>query len=235
MQLDMLWKYQQADAEVDHYENEMRIDPDRQKLIKHRNFLVEQQNAMKKLENDVSIMADRLAAVRDEAKRLEAQLADEKARFVDKPADDIATVQEGLKQIQRTCDLLSRYEQELQKLRKDADTRDRQQREIRVRAAKVKAEFDQLRSQYDQKFKAQKQKLDQLKATAAQEADGIDPKLMTRYKEIRKHCFPPMALLSGDRCGGCNMSLPSVVMRDIHSGEKLVECDNCGRIIFAQE
>ena len=42
-------------------------------------------------------------------------------------------MREGLKQIQRTCDLLTRYEQELQKLRKDADTRDRQQREIRVR------------------------------------------------------------------------------------------------------
>ena len=31
------------------------------------------------------------------------------------------------------------------------------------------------------------------------------------------------------------MSLPSVVMRDIRSGAKLVECDNCGRIIFAKE
>ena len=50
MQLDLLWKYQQADVEVDRYENEMRNDPDRQKLLKHRAFLVEQQNAMKKLE-----------------------------------------------------------------------------------------------------------------------------------------------------------------------------------------
>ncbi len=154
MQLDVLWKYQQVDVEVDKYENEMRNDPDRQKLLKHRTFLVDQQNAMKKLENDVSIMADRLEAVRDEAQRLEAQLADQKARFIDNPTEDIETVREGLKQIQRTCDLLTRYEQELQKLRKDADTRDRQQREIRVRAAKVKAEFDQLRGQYDQKFRS---------------------------------------------------------------------------------
>lgn len=235
MQLDVLWKYQQVDVEVDKYENEMRNDPDRQKLLKHRTFLVDQQNAMKKLENDVSIMADRLEAVRDEAQRLEAQLADQKARFIDNPTEDIETVREGLKQIQRTCDLLTRYEQELQKLRKDADTRDRQQREIRVRAAKVKAEFDQLRGQYDQKFQQQKRKLDSLKAAADKEAQGINPDLLKRYKEIRKHCFPPMALLDGDRCGGCNMSLPSVVMRDIRSGAKLVECDNCGRIIFAKE
>lgn len=155
MQLDLLWKYQQADVEVDRYENEMRNDPDRQKLLKHRTFLVDQQNTMKKLENDVSIMADRLEAVRDEAQRLESQLAEQKARFVDNPTEDVETVREGLKQIQRTCDLLSRYEQELQKLRKDADARDRQQREIRVRAAKIKAEFDQLKGQYDQKFQQQ--------------------------------------------------------------------------------
>lgn len=235
MQLDLLWKYQQADVEVDRYENEMRNDPDRQKLLKHRTFLVEQQNTMKKLENDVSIMADRLEAVRDEAQRLETQLAEQKARFVDNPTEDIETVREGLKQIQRTCDLLARYEQELQKLRKDAEARDRQQREIRVRAAKVKAEFDQLKGEYDTKFQAQKAKLDELKAAADKEAVGIDEALMRRYKEIRKHCFPPMALLDSDRCGGCNMSLPSVVMRDIHSGAKLVECDNCGRIIYAQE
>ena len=80
-----------------------------------------------------------------------------------------------------------------------------------------------------------KAKLEEIKAEADKEAVGIDPKLMQRYKDIRKHCFPPMALLDGDRCGGCNMSLPSVVMRDIRSGEKLVECDNCGRIIYAQE
>ena len=196
MQLDLLWKYQQADVEVDKYENELRNDADRQKLLKHRTFLVEQQNTMKKLENDVSIMADRLEAVRDEAQRLEAQLAEQKARFVDNPTEDVETVREGLRQIQRTLDLLSRYEQELQKLRKDADARDRQQREIRVRAAKVKAEFDQLKGQYDQKFQQQKARLDELKAAADREAVGIDPALMKRYKEIRKHCFPPMALLN---------------------------------------
>ena len=92
MQLDLLWKYQQADVEVDKYENEMRNDADRQKLLKHRTFLVEQQNTMKKLENDVSIMADRLEAVRDEAQRLEAQLAEQKARFVDNPTEDVETV-----------------------------------------------------------------------------------------------------------------------------------------------
>ena len=181
MQLDLLWKYQQADVEVDRYENEMRNDPDRQKLLKHRTFLVDQQNTMKKLENDVSIMADRLEAVRDEAQRLESQLAEQKARFVDNPTEDVETVREGLKQIQRTCDLLSRYEQELQKLRKDADARDRQQREIRVRAAKVKAEFDQLKGQYDQKFQQQKAKLEEIKAEADKEAVGIDPKLMQRW------------------------------------------------------
>ena len=60
MQLDLLWKYQQADVEVDKYENEMRNDADRQKLLKHRTFLVEQQNTMKKLENELEDQLEEL-------------------------------------------------------------------------------------------------------------------------------------------------------------------------------
>ena len=47
MQLDLLWAYQQVDMEADRFESEMRQAPNRQKLLKNRNFIVEQQNNMK--------------------------------------------------------------------------------------------------------------------------------------------------------------------------------------------
>jgi len=43
---------------------------------------------------------------------------------------------------------------------------------------------------------------------------------------------PPMARLLGDQCGGCNMSMPSVVLRAIKGGSTIVECETCGRIII---
>ena len=75
MQLDVLWQFMQVDMEADRFEGKMRQSENRQKLIKQRNFLMEQQANMKKLESDVAVMQDRLEAVSDEAERLEKVLA----------------------------------------------------------------------------------------------------------------------------------------------------------------
>ena len=48
---------------ADKFESQMRLSPNRQKLLKQRNFILEQQGNMKKLEADVAVMQDRLEAV----------------------------------------------------------------------------------------------------------------------------------------------------------------------------
>ena len=52
-QLELLWQYQQVDMEVERYEREMRQSPNRQKLIKQRDFLMEQQNVVKRIEQEM--------------------------------------------------------------------------------------------------------------------------------------------------------------------------------------
>ena len=42
MQLDLLWKFMQVDIEADKFEAEMRQAPTRLKLLKQRDFLLEQ-------------------------------------------------------------------------------------------------------------------------------------------------------------------------------------------------
>ena len=87
MRLDVLWQFMQVDMEADRFENKMRQSENRQKLIKQRNFLMEQQANMKKLENDVAVMQDRLEAVRDEAERLEKVLGN---GFFGEERDEVA-------------------------------------------------------------------------------------------------------------------------------------------------
>ena len=52
-QYELLWQYQQVDMELDQYEKEMRGNSNRKELLKHRDFLLEQQNVLKKIETDV--------------------------------------------------------------------------------------------------------------------------------------------------------------------------------------
>lgn len=232
VQLDDLWNFMQVDMEADKFENQMRLSPNRQKLLKQRNFILEQQNNMKKLEADVAVMQDRLAAVEDEAQRLSGVLSGMVEELETNPPATVEESDRRAEAAQRLADTLTRYEQELAKMRKDAEARDRQQKEIRVRAARTKQEYDQLKTVYDEEFKRDQQTLKSMRANIEKEAAKLDQALLSRYRAIKQHCTPPMAKLVDGQCGGCFMSLPSATLRELKLGEKTVECDNCGRILY---
>ncbi len=233
-QLELLWQYQQVDIEVERYEREVRQDPDRQTLLKHRDFIVKQQEAIKRIESEVAVMADRLEALQDEVVRLRDAVSDLTAQLGKQEPGDLDTTREMMATAQRLIATITRYEGELSKMRKEAEARDQQQHEVRLRAAKVKVEYDQLKTKYDEAYKVQTAELERLKAHAAKAAQAIAPEAMDRYNTIKRHSMPPMARLNEDRCGGCNMSLPSVVLHKIRVGSDMVECENCGRILLVK-
>lgn len=232
MQLDSLWQFMQVDMETDKFETKMRQSPNRQNLLKRRNFLKDQQANMKQLETDVAIMQDRLAAVQDEAQRLEKVLAGLSEELSANPPQNEEEASRQADAVRRLLDSLSRYEQELQKMRKDADAKDRQQREIRSSAATAKAEYDKLKVVYDKEFAEDSATLEKMRAHTEQEAKKIDPQLMAKYRSIKQHATPPMARLVNGQCSGCFMSLANATLLDIRSGNRIVECDNCGRILY---
>ena len=235
MQLDKLWQFMQVDMEADRFEAKIRQSEKRQKLLKQRNFLMDQQNNMKKLESDVAAMTDRLEAVRDDAERLQKVLTGLMEELESNPPTSEEEANARMEPVQKLMDNLTRYEQELSKMRKDAEVKDRQQREIRVRAAKTKQEFDQLKKEYDVEFKQDTATLKDMRARTEQESGKIDPELLEKYRTIKQHCTPPMAKLIDGQCSGCFMSLPSATLLAIKEEGKLVTCDNCGRILYAAE
>lgn len=234
MQLKELWNFMQVDMAADNFEAEMRKSPNRQKLLKRRNLLLELQNNNKRIDSEIAVMQDRLEAVRDEAARLEALLKTALEDLQAAPPADMDEAQRKLDSVQKLTDTISRYEQELTKMRKDADSRDRQQKDIRVRAAKAKQEYDQIKAVYDKEYKQDTAKLAEMKKNIGVEAAKQNPELLERYRSIKQHCTPPMARLADGQCCGCFMQLPSATLRTLKEGT-LVECDNCGRILYCEE
>ena len=230
-QLHLLWEYQQADVEADRMEAAMKRSPTRQKLVKYRDYLVEQQNVMKRIEGEVFNMSDRLEALKDAIRLTEEQLRSLQGKMEGDTPADVATVQQFLSDARRFQNNLNAYEQEIKRIRKDAGDRERLQHDVRVRAAKAKGEFDKLKAAYDVEYKAGSGELDTLRAAAAEKAKPIEPDMMERYRTIKRHSVPPLAQLFGDQCGGCKMSLPSAVSRKVKAGE-LIECETCGRLLI---
>ena len=235
MQLDQLWNYMQYDMEADKYENEMRQSPSRQKLLKQREFLLEQQNNNKKIETEVTAMFDRLEAVKDDSARLDSVLRAQIDAINSADLDNVGDIQKQATSIKKIEESLHRYEQELNKMRKDSDAREKQQKDIRIRAARTKADFDKLKQEYEAEFAKDSAQLAVLKEKVEQEGKGIDSAMLARYKKIKQHVTPPMAKLNSDRCGGCNMSLPAATLKQVSDSQKTIECDNCGRILYVPE
>lgn len=235
MQLDKLWQFMQVDMEADRFETKIRQSEKRQTLIKQRNFLMEQQNNMKKLEGEVAAMSDRLEAVADDSERLQKLLSSLMEELEQNPPATPEETEARMEPVQKLMENLTRYEQEISKMRKDAESRDRMQREIRVRAARTKADYDQLKKDYDVEFKRDTAQLKDMCANIDKEAEKIDSALMEKYRAIKQHCTPPMAKLIDGQCSGCFMSLPSATLLALKEGTNLVLCDNCGRIIYSEE
>ncbi len=233
-QLEMLWNYQQADMAVNRLENAIKRSPTRQKLVKYRDYLLEQQETNKHIESEVATMADRLEALKDAVSRTEDQLKALQARLESAPAEDAEAAGAYISDAKRYMNNITAYEQEIKRICKDASDRERQQRDVKVRFAKYKAEFDKLKVAYDEEYKDKSKELDALKADAEKKTEGISDALMERYRTIKRHSMPPLARLNGNQCSGCNMSLPSAVSRQIKSGE-LVECETCGRLLLPEQ
>ena len=230
-QLHLLWDYQQADMEADKMEASIKRSPTRQKLVKYRDYLLEQQNVMKRITGEVAAMADRLEALKDAVAMTENQLKSLQTKIENDPPQDSESTQQFIADVRRFQNNLTTYEQEICRIRKDAGDRERLQHDVKVRAAKAKGEFDKLKVDYDAEYQEKSKELTALKAVAAEKAKGIEQDLMDRYQNIKRRSVPPLAQLYGDQCGGCNMSLPSAVSRKIKAGE-LVECETCGRLLI---
>ncbi len=230
-QLELLWEYQQADVEADKLDGAMKRSPAKQKLMKLRDFLVEQKNVIARIQSEVVNMIDRMDALKDAIARTDEQLKNLQAKIEAEPGEDAATVRGYIQEANRYINNLNAYEQEIRRIRKDSADRERQEHDIKVRAAKTKAEFDTLKQPYDIEYREMSEKLAVLRAAAAEKAKAVSPEYIEKYNTIKRHSVPPMAKLVNDQCSGCNMSQPSNVLRSIKAG-KVVECETCGRMLI---
>jgi len=230
-QLDLLWEYQLADTEADNMAQSIRQSPKRQKLLKLRDYIREQQESLNTLENELHAMSDRMDVLKEAISLADDQLKDLQKRVQDEQPGSSQEIAQFITQADELFNTLNDYDQEIRRVRKSAENRDRRQRDIKLRAIRSKEEFDQLRVEYDQEYKEKSEILEQLRAVAEQKKKDILPEYLARYTAIKQHSTPPMAKLINGQCGGCNMGFPSSDLAAIRAG-KQVECETCGRLII---
>ena len=202
--LDALWEYQQAELALEKIEARIKTTPSRQKLNKLHAFLSEQQTLITGFQKQI----------------------DARSASVDKLAAQIAEFEH-------------QYELELAVRRELYDTlawiekATADYKETYAKAGKAKKEYDAVRKQCEDEIVAAQPELDAAKLAAQKRRAEVDPALLKKYDSVKTHHAVPMARVENNQCGGCNMSLPIATVKRVVAGTGLVECENCGRILYA--
>ena len=116
---------------------------------------MEQQNAVKRMEQEVAEMLDRVDVIKVAISRMEDQLSALQKRMEATPPADLKQAQDMSRDAQKLLSDLTDYEQEMKRIQKDASDRDRLEKEIRIKYAKVKAEYDKQKVAYEAEYKEQ--------------------------------------------------------------------------------
>jgi len=230
-QIEMLLEYQDADMEADALELEIKRSPNRIALKKNRDFLLEQQNTVKEMEEQIATMLDRVDVISEAIQRQQDQLKALQVRMNDESPINLEETKAMQTDAHSLLQDIQGYEAEMKRIQKEAAENDRKHKEIVVKFAKVKSEYDQQKVAYEDEYKEQMKALEEKRRIAQDKGKGIDVKLMERYQVIKKHSTPPVVKLTNGQCGGCYMSLPSVTLRKLKAGSKIIECESCGRMI----
>lgn len=228
--------YQDADLEKQQIENDIRTTANRIKLNKLAKFIKQQQATLNKLNEDIESFNASLARHNTQYTALLDRLDLETSEFETLKGDEECTSEEmtefrhDIEKLQREANNL---EKEIKQLFRTLDEAVAEFQKTRQQGSKAKKEYDQL------KIVCQKEKddasIDLLAADRKMEEleKRVNPSLMAKYKRVRQHYGTPVVEVRGGKCSGCNMSLPSLAIRKLVGEDMILECENCGRLLYA--
>ncbi len=231
-QMEQLWAYMQEDIKADKIAQQIRRSALRQKLEKTRDFILRQQNEYKNIEEQVAVSVDRADVISDAIRHAEEQLQSIMQRFEENPPQDQESAHAMVEELEKCRRTIQNYEKEIREIHKASNLYVSKVPSITQNIVQRKAEFDTMKAAYSKETESLKKEEDAQRALAAEKAVGISPELMEAYNAVKRQISPPMALLHGGMCTGCNTTQPNAALRRIEQGEGIVECETCGRILI---
>jgi len=233
--LDTLWKYQELDLAMDQFILDKKNSDLRQKLLKLRDYLVKQEDTLLKLDEEAEQKTNTLNKVQNDYNEISSTI---KSRIEKLQAGKVSTVdelEELTKEGLMLKDKIRKKEDELNKLMKELNNFQTKLNDIRQKVAKAKKEYTDVKKVYDDQVAKINEELAELKQKRDKLGASIDNTLMTKYKNIKASKTPVISQLVDNQCGGCFMSLASLVVQKVKDGNQIVECENCGRILYYKE
>jgi predicted nucleic acid-binding Zn-ribbon protein len=235
--LEALWTYQNAEIELEEFENVLRNTETRKKLLQHQKYLQVKQQFIKNLENEITVSQNKIGEIASHIESLAAQMQQKSQELVEMADYDledlfIEDVRESIKESESIKGALEQNKRKIVEIKKKLEKASEEIMQTLRNMSAVKKEFDRLKELHNEEIEKGSEEIGRLKEKLEKAAKKVDPDLMEKYKKIKQRRPNPIARLNDDRCGGCSMQLPSSVIGRLKASGSIVECDSCGRIIY---
>ena len=135
---------------------------------------------------------------------------------------------------------IERYENEIRKIEDDElelmDQGDKLKVEVAVeekKAATVKDSISRQLVDLGEKSKALEARLEELSKDSTELASKIDEDLLNRFERLFKSKGDAVVVaLEHEVCTGCHMKVTAATAAYVRAGKEIVNCENCGRILY---
>ncbi len=233
--LEYLLMYQKADLKKQQLENNLRSTESRQKLNKVTKLLREQQAAIQKLTEEAEAQKTALSKLLSQQESLSHELELNHSEMETLEADEEVTAEELTEfrvDVERLNRELSRLEKDVKGLLDQLEKTSADFQKARSLGSRAKKEYDRLKAVCE--VEKNEGAADITIATKEMETveRQVDPTFLAKYKKARVHHNMPVVPVVNEKCSGCNMSLPMAVIKKLSNQENVMECENCGRILY---
>lgn len=236
--LDAMLLYQQTEQKKLEAEQAVRSTPARQKLSRLHKLLKTQQATIQKLTEETETRLSQINKLSEQAKRLEERIELENSELATITGDEESTAAEMTElrvDIERLQKEINQVVREAKKLLSEAEKAAEEYRETNLTAKNAKKEYDQVRAVCEKERDDSAEMLASFDEKLEQIRKDVDPALFQRYEKVKQHYAAPIVPVIGGKCSGCNMSLPMVMLKRLNAPDAVLECENCGRILYNEQ
>ncbi|MEX1377616.1 MAG: C4-type zinc ribbon domain-containing protein [Eubacteriales bacterium] len=235
-QLNVLLDYQKLDIKIGKIENEVKESPLYKKVMKVRKYLLDSQKLMKKHEEDIDEINEGLKSLLSQYNE-----CNETIEEISKALESVS-VESSIKEAQMLLRNANQEKAKLVKIEKEIIKDQARITKIEESLQKIvhnvptyKAEFDQLKEKYDAELLEVNKTAAPLKEELKELSKNIEKDLLKKYKTAKKSHPIAVVKLDGKRCMGCNMELSSKMAKEVSTSDTLMECENCGRLLYVAD
>ena len=226
-----LLDYQKEDAKLKKIENELSASEDRKKASSAKKYL---ETTMPESVNKLDDRAKELLSAYERTLSEQTKLAESHSELVKaiETSEDENGVNYLLKKAEQILGKIKALSAQAKQISSEIQDIMKEYASIRKTTKSAQDQYAVNGAKYNDLKASKAEEMEELKSALLKLEKGIDKTLMDKYKQKRADKIFPILFEVNDRvCGACSMELSMAALADLKGG-KIIECDNCRRLLY---